>query len=169
VVDAVTTSLPPPGLGGTNRCVVQARAGDRVVDLHGGVRFASQQVSSYAALATTPYVLDPVIEELGLAVTPVRLAEDITVTVPAETLILEITASSEDPDEAAAIANSTAENLEDRVATLASEGVRASIELRVVSPALAPDSPASPNVPGNASLGAVLALLAGVGTSLGRS
>jgi len=163
------TALQTPRFEATNRIFVQARAGDGVVDLNGGVSFASQQISSYADLATTPYVLDPVIEELGLAVTPVRLAEDITVTVPAETLILEITASSEDPDEAAAIANSTAENLEDRVATLASEGVRASIELRVVSPALAPDSPASPNVARNASLGAVLALLAGVGTSLGRS
>src|SRR5690625_6912218 len=117
----------------SNRIFVQARAGDGVVDLNGGVSFASQQISSYADLATTPYVLDPVIEELGLAVTPVRLAEDITVTVPAETLILEITASSEDPDEAAAIANSTAENLEDRVATLASEGEigRASCRERV--------------------------------------
>src|SRR5690625_3217245 len=122
------TALQTPRFEATNRIFVQARAGDGVVDLNGGGSFASQQISSYADLATTPYVLDPVIEELGLAVTPVRLAEDITVTVPAETLILEITASSEDPDEAAAIANSTAENLEARVATLASEGVRASID-----------------------------------------
>src|SRR5690625_5660729 len=49
----------------SNRIFVQARAGDGVVDLNGGVSFASQQISSYADLATTPYVLDPVIEELG--------------------------------------------------------------------------------------------------------
>src|SRR5690625_7594156 len=98
------TALQTPRFEATNRIFVQARAGDGVVDLNGGVSFASQQISSYADLATTPYVLDPVIEELGLAVTPVRLAEDITVTVPAATLILELTATSEDPDEAAAIA-----------------------------------------------------------------
>src|SRR5690625_2029217 len=104
-----TTALQTPRFEPTSRIFVQARAGDGVVDLNGGVSFASQQLSSYADLATTPYVLDPVIEELGLAVTPVRLAEDITVTVPAATLILELTATSEDPDEAARSEEHTSE------------------------------------------------------------
>src|SRR5699024_4540749 len=110
-----------------------------------------------------------VIDDLELTMSPAALAEDIDVTVPAVTLILEITATSEDPEEAAAIANSTAAHLEEQVATLATDGLRASIELRVVSPAVVPTTPSSPDIVRNAALGAVLALLAGITTALARS
>lgn len=163
------TALQTPRYQASNRIFVQALAGDGVSDLNSGVSFASQQISSYADLATTPFVLDPVIEELGLTVTPAALAENITVSVPAETLILEVTATSENPAEAAAIANSVADNLEEQVAALAPDGVSTSIELRVVSPAVVPTSQSSPDIVRNAALGMVLALLAGVATSLTRS
>lgn len=163
------TALQTPRYQATNRIFVQALAGAGVGDLSSGVSYASQQISSYADLATTPFVLDPVIGELGLAVTPAALAKNVTVTVPAETLILEITATSEDPTEAAAIANSMADNLEKQVASLASDGASTGIELRVVSPAVVPTSPSSPDVVRNAALGMVLALLAGVAAALARS
>lgn len=163
------TALQTPRYQATNRIFVQALAGEGVGDLSSGVSYASQQISSYADLASTPFVLNPVIEELGLAMTPAALAENITVTVPTETLILEITATSEDPAEAAAIANSIADNLEKQVASLASDGVSTSIELRVVAPAVVPTSQSSPDIVRNAALAMVLALLAGVATSLARS
>lgn len=163
------TALQTPRYQATNRIFVQALAGEGVGDLSSGVSYATQQISSYADLAATPFVLNPVIEELGLAASPAALAEDITVTVPTETLMLEITATSEDPAEAAAIANSIAENLEMQVASLASDGAGTSIELRVVSPAVVPTSQASPDIVRNAALAMVLALLAGVATSLARS
>lgn len=166
---AAVTLLQTPEYQATNRVFVQAQAGSDVTDLNGGVDFASQQISSYADLATTPFVLDEVIADVGLDTSAAALAKDITVTVPEGTLIIEITATATDPGTAAAIADSTAGNLRDRVSSFASDGSAASIELRVVSPAVVPATPSSPDVLRNAVLGGMLAVVAGVGAALVRS
>lgn len=166
---AAATLVQTPEYQATNRVFVQVQTGSDVTDLNGGVDFASQQISSYADLATTPFVLDEVITDVGLDTSAAALAKDITVSVPEGTLIIEITATATDPETAAAIADSTAGNLRDRVASFASDGSAASIELRVVSPAVVPTSPASPDVLRNAVLGGMLALVAGVAAALVRS
>src|SRR5699024_12627735 len=61
------TALQTPRFEATNRIFVQARAGDGVVDLNGGVRFASPPVASYADVAAAPHVPDPVNGGLGPA------------------------------------------------------------------------------------------------------
>lgn len=110
------TFLQTPEYQATNRVFVQTQAGSSVADLSSGVNFASQQITSYADVAKTPLVLDPVIEELDLGISSQELATQITTTVPPETLILEITVTDEDPAQAAAIANATSESLRERVA-----------------------------------------------------
>jgi capsular exopolysaccharide synthesis family protein len=162
------TFLQTPEYQATNRVFVQTQAGSSVADLSSGVNFASQQITSYADVATTPLVLDPVIEQLGLDMTAQELALQISTTVPPETLILEITATSEDPAEAAAIANATSESLRAQVTELETAGEEASVELTVISPATEPESPASPRMPLNLAIGVVLALLAGVAVAILR-
>lgn len=162
------TMLQTPIYQATNRVFVQTEAGTSVADLSSGVNFASQQITSYADLATTPLVLEPVTEQLGLATSPQSLAEQISTTVPPETLILEITAASEDSAQAAAIANATSESLQTQVAALESNGGGSTVELTVISPATEPTSQASPNVLRNLAVGFVLAVLAGVGMTVVR-
>lgn len=162
------TVLQTPTYQATNRVFVQTEAGSTVADLSSGVNFASQQITSYADLATTPLVLDPVIEQLGMDTSPQSLADQISTTVPPETLILEITATSEDPAQAATIANATSESLRTQVAALESNGEGSTVELTVISPATEPSSQASPNMLRNVAVGVVIALLAGVGTAVLR-
>lgn len=172
VLAAVTgfTLVQTPTYEATNRVFVQTDAGSTVADLSSGVNFASQQITSYADLATTPLVLQPVVDELGLAISPSELASRISTSVPSETLILEITASAEDPALAAAIANATAESLQAQVTDLEAPGEEgaSNVELTVISPAFEPKTPASPDLLLNVAIGVTLAILAGVVVALFR-
>ncbi|MDN5686075.1 MAG: polysaccharide biosynthesis tyrosine autokinase [Brachybacterium sp.] len=114
-------------------------------------------------------MLDEVIAEVGLDTNPASLARDLTVSVTEGSFLIEITATATDPELAAAIANSIAANLREGVASLAAGSAAPSVELRVVSPAVVPTAPSSPDVLRNAILGIMLALLAGIGTALVRS
>lgn len=165
---AAFTFLQTPEYQATNRVFVQTQAGSNVADLNSGVNFASQQITSYADVATTPLVLDPVIDELGLDVTAQQLAAQISTTVPPETLILEIIATDTDPAQAAAIANATSDSLQAQVSDLETNGDDASVELTVISPAVEPSSPSSPSIPRNIAIGLVLAVLAAVTTAILR-
>lgn len=163
------TLLQTPTYQAKNRMFVQTQAGGSVLELNSGVIFAQQQITSYADLATTPLVLEPVIEELSLDSSPQDLASQISTSVPPETLILEIAASSEDPGQAAEIANATAESLRQTVSELETDGNTSSVELTVIAPATTPSSPTSPSLPRNLAVGLVLALMAGVATAIIRN
>ena len=163
------TALQTPSYRATNQVFVQALPGEGVTDLNSGASFAAQQIASYAELATTPYVLDQVIDDVGLSTTPEQLARDIRVHVAEDSFIIRISASSTDPQVAAQIADSTAENLQEAVASLSPQSTSRSVELRVVAEAVVPAGPVSPDIPRNAMLGMVLALLVGVATALVRS
>lgn len=163
------TLLQTPLYQATTRLFVQTQTGSSVADLNSGVNFASQQITSYADLATSPLVLDPVIEELSLNDTALQLADSISTAVPPDTLILEITASSENATESASIANATAASLQGAVAELETNGESATVELTVISPAQTPATPTSPSVPRNLVLGVMLAFLAGIGVAVARA
>lgn len=165
---AAFTFLQAPEYQATNRVFVQTQSGSNVADLNSGVNFASQQITSYADVATTPLVLDPVIDELGLDMTAQELASRITTTVPPKTLILEIRATGSDPAQAAAIANATSESLRTVVSNLETSGEQPSVELIVVAPATEPVSPATPSIPRNLAIGLVLAVLAGLAVAIIR-
>lgn len=161
------TALQPVTYQSSSRIFVQARGGEGGGDLTSSTTYADQQIWSYADLATTPFVLEQVIADLGLRTTVPELADRIQVTVPSDTLMLEVSASSGDPQMAAAIANSVAETLQERVAELSPDGV--GVDLLIVEPAISPSSPSSPDITRNMLLGVVLAALAGFGTATIRA
>ena len=86
---------------------VLCRRGQReqLTDLAQGSSFAEKQMTSYAEVATSPLVLDPVIDRLNLETTSTDLARTVTAVIPPDTVILEISAVDPDPKRAAAIAN----------------------------------------------------------------
>ncbi|WP_454778469.1 polysaccharide biosynthesis tyrosine autokinase [Georgenia muralis] len=167
---AAVTLLTTPTYSASNRMFFAVEAGDTVSDLAQGSTFTERQMTSYAEVAESPLVLGPVIEELGLDTSTDALRAALSVTVPPETVILEITATDEDPELAADVANAVAEELSVAVGGLSpdrpdgSEAVRAT----VTTPATAPVQPSSPNVPRNLALGLVLGLMLGVGAALLR-
>ena len=59
-------------------------------DISQGSTFAQQQMKSYAQVATSPSVLQPVIDKLGLETTSVKLADQVTATVETSTVVLEL-------------------------------------------------------------------------------
>ncbi|MFI8777965.1 polysaccharide biosynthesis tyrosine autokinase [Brachybacterium paraconglomeratum] len=163
------TAMQTPIYRASTQVFVQVRPGAGVGDLNSGASYASQQIASYAELATTPYVLDQVIEEEGLDTTAQDLASSIEVNVSDGSFLIGIVVSAADPRVASRVANSAAANLQEAVASLSPEGATSSVELRVVAEAPVPTVPSSPDTMRNAMLGAVLALLAGIATALVRS
>lgn len=165
---AAFTLLQTPEYQATNRVFVQTQAGSNVADLNSGASFASQQITSYADVATSPLVLDPVIQELGLETTAEQLSNRVVTTIPPDTLILEITATDADPIQAAAIADATSDSLRTQVSDLEANGDDAAVNLTVISPAVEPSNPSSPTIPRNIAIGLLVAVLAGIAAAIIR-
>jgi polysaccharide biosynthesis transport protein len=127
-------------------------------------------MTSLAEVATSPLVLQPVIERLGLGVTPGGLASSISATVPADTVIIVVAATSEDPALAARTANAIADELSavaGRLSPKRPDGTEA-VRATVLETAQTPSRPSSPNIVRNIGLGLVLGLVAGVGIAILR-
>ncbi|MGJ9371571.1 Wzz/FepE/Etk N-terminal domain-containing protein [Nesterenkonia sp. CF4.4] len=140
----------PTIFAATTKLYVSAATGESLAELPQGSMVAGQRVQSYADLVTTPAVLEPVIEDLGLAMSRAELAEDIRAQVPRDTLLLEITVSAGEPQEAADLANATVASLQNLVNELETPGddpVAAGdqlVELSVVQEAEPPARQQSP-------------------------
>ena len=167
-VSAATLMMPKAYTASTR--VFFAVAGDSVSALAQGSSFVEQQMASYAEVATSPKVLDKVVEQLGLSTTSVELADSIEATVSVDTVIIEIAATDPNPDQAARIADAVATELakaaRDLTPSLAngSEAVRAT----TLAAAQVPTSPSSPNVLRNLGVGLILGLLLGFGIAVLR-
>lgn len=133
--------------------------------------FSQSQLPSYATLATTPQVLDPVAADLDIPGGAGALADQLRVTALDGTVVLDIAATDTDPAQARRIANAVAarvitvvEDLSPSVTTTNQSAVVAT----VVAPATTPASPSSPNVSLNLVAGIVIGLGLGILTALGR-
>src|SRR5215212_4251433 len=147
---SAATLMMPKAYTATTRLFF-AVAGDSVSALAQGSNFVEKQMASYAEVARSPKVLEPVVEQLGLTTTAAELANSIEATVPVETVIIEIAATDPNPREAARIADAVGAELAKAAGDLTpsrrdgSEAVRAT----ALSAAQVPTSPSSPNIPRN--------------------
>ncbi|MGC0249409.1 polysaccharide biosynthesis tyrosine autokinase [Pseudactinotalea sp. Z1748] len=170
LVIAATTLLMTPQYTSQTRIFIAVDAGESVSDLAQGSNFAERQMSSYREVVVSPLVLESVIEALDLDKTPEQLAESLTVTVPADTVVLEIAATDADPALARDVANAVGASVSDVIGGLSpdrpdgTESVRAT----VLSEGTLPSSPSSPNVMRNLALGVVLGALLGGGLAILR-
>lgn len=137
-----------------------ATVGERVQ----GASYAQNRVESYAELAATPFVIEPVIDQLDLQSSALSVARNLTVTSPLGTSVLEIRYTSGDPERAAAVANAIGAQLAAAVAQLEGpgEGGRPAVELTVVASADPPSFPSAPNT----RLLAATGLVAGLGLAV---
>lgn len=132
------------------------------VAYQGGL-FVQQRVQSYAELATSPLVLDPVARLMN---TDRRLLEGkVSAKVRLNTVLIDVTAIDSVPESAAALANAVSEQLTLVVPGLdgLDRGQIVPIRLQVTRRADVPSAPVSPRRNANLALGVLAGLVLGAG------
>ena len=139
-------------------------AGTSGTDLNQGSTYVQAQMLSYAELATSPIVLGPVVDSLGLETSPAALAGTIDATTPQGTALLEISANAPNAEQAAHVANAVAESLSSEIDRLVpvSTNSKKALAVTLVMPASAPLSQSAPDTSRNILAGIVLGLIVGV-------
>lgn len=142
-----------------------------VSELQQGNTFGQARVQSYVKTATTPIVLQPAIDALGLNLTAEQLAGKVKATSDVNTVLINITVVDTSPVQAAAIAQAVSNSLIQAVETLEKPQVSEAspVKMSVVTPAVAPTLPSEPNTRTNLLLGLLLGLAVGVGLAILRS
>lgn len=143
-VGLLVAAVTPAMYTATARSLVATRSTSSVSDLQQGVPFAQQVGRSYAAIATTPSVLDGVIQDLHLATTPDALARRVRAGVAPDSVVLDIAVSDPSPARAARIANAVQGRL-GAVADSPGSSTTDRSELTSIEPAVAPRAPSSPS------------------------
>lgn len=163
----------PPSFRATASLFVSEQAGTTVGESLQGSTYAQNRIESYAQLATKAYVLDPVIRELELDTTARSLANSVSATSPINSLILDISAVSGNPEKSADIANTVSTELARAVERIEGAGsaddTTPHIGMTVISPATPPSYAFSPNTKLNAATGLVVGVVIGIVLALART
>jgi len=169
-IAAVMTSLTEPLYRARAQLYVSTVGTDSATDLAQGSSFTQRQVATYADIATTPYVLTPVIDELGLEETPQELASKIVSQALANTVLIELAVTDPDPNQALAIAGAVGDQLVERLSELDQVDADASspVKATIITPAAVGATPVEPRPTRTLALAAVLGLLLGLGLALLR-
>ncbi|WP_166404633.1 polysaccharide biosynthesis tyrosine autokinase [Labedella endophytica] len=138
--------------------------GETTGELVQGSSLVQGLVQSYATMATTDYVLGPVIDDLDLDTSVKDLASAVSVDTPLNTVVIEISVVSGDASEAQEIASAVTRRLAEAVAEISTRGVETDspVELTIISPATAPVAPFSPDTRMIVAIGAAIGLLLGL-------
>jgi capsular exopolysaccharide synthesis family protein len=160
-----------PQYSATSTVFVSTQSGETTAELAQGNTFTQSRITTYVNLIDQPYVLNPVIQELGLQTTADSLAGRVTASADLNSTLINVTATGSDPIAAADIANATASSLAEAVETLETRENQEESPLKLTrtrdaSPAL---SPISPNVPLNLALGGLIGLALGIGIAVLRA
>lgn len=150
---------------------VAIQSSGSVADLQQGNSFSQSRVQSYIETVRTPAVLQPVIDTLGLEISPAALGSSVRASSDLRTVIISIQADDTSPVQAAVIAQAVATSLISTIDQLESqaEGGPSPVKLSVVTPATAPPSPSAPNARLGLAGGAVIGWLLGLGIAFLRN
>lgn len=163
--------LTKPSYTASTQLFVAIQSSGSVQELQQGNIFTQARVQSYVKTVTTPVVLQPVVESLGLDSNPGELAHKIKASNDLNTVLITITATDTSPVQAAAIAQAAGESLVKAVENLEKPrtGGDSPVRLSVVTPATAPSTPSAPNTQLMLILGAIIGLIAGVAAAALRA
>ena len=145
--------------------LVGSTQGETTSELLQGANYSQNLVQSYAAMATMSSVLTRAIDDLDTDVTVRQLAAKVSAEAPLNTVIIEVSATDSDPEQAARIANAVARALASTVESISPKNAdgQATVQLETVAVADAPTGAISPNtrliVLSGAAVGLVLALI----------
>src|SRR5659263_119539 len=169
---AFSLALTPQYEASTSMYVSVRSAQATTGDLNQGSTYARQAVLSYVDVIGSAVVLSRVIDDLSLEETPKELGKSITASSPTNSVLLNVTVTRADPEEAAAIADSIGENFAYVVANVLEKpesGEPSTVHIETIEPAVAPEDPSSPNLILNLALGLMLGLMFGLGAAVLRT
>lgn len=143
--------------------IVIPERGESTSEIVQGSNYVQNIVQSYALLATSPYVLQPVIDKLGLNETPGQLAQRMSVETPLNTVAIQVSVTDESPQRAQETAAAITDSLIRAVSKLSPKiGNNPAVHLQTISPASLPQTFVSPDyrlyLLGGAAAGLALAL-----------
>lgn len=169
IATAALTLLTPKRYTASSTLFLTVKGAESASDLNQGGSYTERQVASYAKVATSSMVLGPVREQLGLKDSTDELARNVSVVSPANTSLLQVSATQPTAEGARDVANKVAEQLVASVEKLspASSG-QPLVKATVTDPADTPLAASSPKTAQNLALGLVLALLLGLGQAFLR-
>lgn len=150
---------------------VRASSSGATGDLLQGSNFAQAAMPSYTDVVTTALVLRRVADEVDIEVSPTQLRKMLSVASPSQSVLLEITATHEDPQVAMHVADTTAAVFTDVVEhdlEVSNNDHSSPIRVRLVDPASVPAEPTSSPVIRNSIIGVFLGILLGIGLAMLR-
>lgn len=168
---AVAASLTmTPMYRATTQLFVSVQGGVSNNDLLQGATFTRQQVTSYTQLVTSPLVLSPVIDDLGLDERSESLAARVSADSPLNTSLINVSVTDDNPAIAAAVADAIAQQFKDVIGELEtpSDGGTSAVKVSIVRDAVAPAGAFAPNLKLNLGLGLLVGLAIGVGIAVLR-
>jgi capsular exopolysaccharide synthesis family protein len=138
--------------------------GETTSELVQGSTYVQNLVQSYAAMATSPYVLEPVIDDLDLDMSVKELARIVSAETPLNTVIVDISVVGQDPSAAREIASAVTRSLAEAVADISprSADETSTVQLTIISPASEPVVPFSPDTKMIVALGLAIGLALGL-------
>ncbi|MGY1681911.1 Wzz/FepE/Etk N-terminal domain-containing protein [Geodermatophilus sp. SYSU D01176] len=132
--------------------------------------YLQQRMQSYAAVLGSPALGDRVAGDLGLDLTGAEVAARMTVEVPAETVLLNVSVRDSSAERAQLIANTVGDEFARLLSEL--EGTQAAaidaVDVTTIRPAPLPGSPAAPDAVLLVLSGLLLGLVVGAGLALLR-
>ncbi|WP_218219801.1 polysaccharide biosynthesis tyrosine autokinase [Nesterenkonia sp. Act20] len=158
----------------TTKVFVSASSGADLAQLQQGSSFAEQRAATYADLVSTPAVLGPVVQSLGLSTSATALADDVEAQALADTTLLEITATAGSAQQAADIADAVVTSLQNVVDEIETSlegspvGDSGIMDLAVVQAAQVPTTPESPRLDLTLGAGVAIGLILGIGLAFLR-
>ena len=167
---AAITFLQTPKYESHARVFISTKSSGNSSDAFAASYFATQRVQSYAQLATSRELMQRVISDLNLNMTPSALAAKISAEVSDQTVIIVL--KVDDPSAAVAqrIAKAESESFVNYLTEIETPfGSSGSpIKATIVDPATYSAGPVSPQPAFNLAIGLVLGLVVGVGVALVR-
>jgi polysaccharide biosynthesis transport protein len=139
-------------------------------ELAQGSDYAQQQLMSYAELATQPIVLNPVIQRLHLGETPQKLSDAVSAVASTNTVLITISATDPNPQRAATIANTVADQLGQTVTTLSPKTLKgnSTVDYAIAGHAVPSPFPKSPKKKVDLGAGVLGGLIIGLLAALAR-
>ncbi len=165
------SALLPRTYEATAELYVSVTTAQGVDDLANGARFTREQMASFATLALTPRVLEPVAEEFDVSGGAESLEDRVSVQASDSTVVIALTVTDAAPARAADLADAVAERAAAVVEQLAPsdpEDGSSTVRVSVVRPATVPEHASSPNTVLNVAAGTVLGLSLGILLALAR-
>lgn len=137
----------PAEYSSTAAVMVVPQRGENTNELVQGSSYVQNLVQTYAVLAESPMVLSPVIDELELDETPTRLATRVSVVNTLNTVVIEISVTDNDAEQAQRIAAEITDSLTRAVTQVSPKDAanEPAVRLTTIAPARMPQAPIGPN------------------------